>query len=102
VAALLRLRWKAGGNACELAKTQGVFQMSNYHIQAELASERRRALLTEAQTARRVRDARSHRRRSGGSTAGQPPRGWRAGRLVSRRISWRRAPRYTANDGNVA
>ena len=102
MAALLRLRWTAGGNACELAKTQGVLQMSNYHIQAELASERRRALLTEAQAARRVRDARSHRQRAGGSTTGQPPLGWRAGRLASRRISWRRAPRYPANDGNVA
>ena len=102
MAALLRLRWKAGGNACEPAKTQGVFQMFSYHIQAGLASERRRALLTEAQTARRVRDARSHRRRAGGSTAGQPPLGWRAGRLVSRRTSWRRAPRYTANGGRVA
>jgi hypothetical protein len=76
--------------------------MFSYHIQAGLASERRRALLTEAQTAHRVRDARSHRRRSGGSTAGQPPRGRRAGRLVSRGISWRRAPRYTADSSNAA
>jgi hypothetical protein len=76
--------------------------MFSYHIQTDLASERRKALLTEAQTARRVRDARSHRQRAGVSTASRSPLRWRAGRLVSRPISWRRAPRYTANDGNVA
>ena len=76
--------------------------MFNYHIQAELASERRKALLTEAETARRVRDARSHRQRRGRSTARNPPPGWRAGWLASRGISWRRAPRYVADGGNVA
>jgi hypothetical protein len=93
---------RAGGNAAELAKTEGVFQMFSYHIQADLGAERRKALLTEAETARRVRDARSHRQRMGVSTARKSPLGWRAGRLVSRGISWRRAPGYTANDGNAA
>jgi hypothetical protein len=76
--------------------------MFSYHIQAELAAERRRALLTEAQTARRVRDARSHRQRVSRSTARKSPLGWRAGWLVSRGVSWRRAPRYVADGGNVA
>ena len=98
----MRLRLRAGGNVRELAKTEGVFQMFSYHIQAELGSERRKALLTEAETARRVGDARSHRQRMGLSAASKSPRGWRAGRLVSRGISWRRAPRYAANDGNAA
>jgi hypothetical protein len=91
-----------GGNARELAKAEGVFQMFSYHIQTELASERRKALLAEAQTARRVRDARSHRQRAGVSAASSSPLSWQAGRLVFRGMSWRRAPRYTANDGNVA
>jgi RimJ/RimL family protein N-acetyltransferase len=60
----------------------------NYHIQAALASERRKTLLAEAEAARRARDARSHRKRMGISTARNPPLRWRAGRLV-RRISWR-------------
>jgi hypothetical protein len=75
--------------------------MFNYHIQADLASERRKALLTEAQTARRVTDARS-RRRAGASAASNSPVSWPAGRLVLRGISRRRAPRHTANDGNAA
>ena len=98
----MRLRLRAGGNARELAKTEGVFQMFSYHIQAELGSERRKALLTEAETARRVRDARSHPQRMGVSRASKSTLGRRAGRLVSGGISWRRAPRYTANDGNAA
>ena len=69
--------------------------MFSYHIQADLAAERRRALLTEADTARRVRDARSHRQRM--STARKSPLRWRAGRLVSHVTSGRRAPRYAAN-----
>jgi hypothetical protein len=76
--------------------------MFSYHIQADLASERRKALLTEAQMARRVRDARSGRRRAGGSTAGESPLFSRAGRLMSRGIGRRRAPRYTADSSNVA
>ena len=76
--------------------------MFSYHIQTDLASERRKALLTEAQTAHRVRDARSHRQRAGGSAASNSPLSWPAGRLMFRGISWRRAPRYTANDGNAA
>jgi hypothetical protein len=76
--------------------------MFSYHIQADLASERRTALLTEAQTARRVRDARSRRQRAGASTAGKSPLFSRAGRLMSRGISRRRAPRYTADSSNVA
>jgi hypothetical protein len=76
--------------------------MFSYHIQADLASERRKALLTQAQTARRVRDARSRRQRAGASTASKSSLSWRAGQLVSRGISWRRAPRYTANGSNVA
>jgi hypothetical protein len=76
--------------------------MFSYHIQAELASERRKAFLTEAETARRVRDARSHRQRTGTSRARHSPPGWRAGWLASRGVSWRRAPRYVANAGQVA
>ncbi len=76
--------------------------MLSYHIQAELASERRKALLTEAETARRVRDARSYRQRTGISPARNSPFGWRARRLASGRVSWRRAPRYVANAGKVA
>jgi hypothetical protein len=76
--------------------------MFNYHIQADLASERRKALLTEAQTARRVTDARSRRQRADASAASNSPLSWPVGRLVLRGISRRRAPRYTANDGNVA
>ena len=76
--------------------------MFSYHIQAELGSERRKALLMEAETARRVRDARSHRQRTGISPARKSPLGWRARWLASRGVSWRRAPRYVANAGNVA
>jgi hypothetical protein len=76
--------------------------MFSYHIQAGLASERRKALLTEAQTARRVREARSHRQRAAAPAAGNSPLSWPAGRLVLGGISRRRAPRYTADDGNVA
>jgi hypothetical protein len=91
-----------GGNARELAKAKGVFQMFSYHIQTGLASERRKTLLAEAQTAGRVREARSHRQRAGVSAASNSPLSWPAGRLAFRGISRRRAPRYTANDGNVA
>ena len=85
-----------GGNAREPVKTEGVFQVFNYHIQAALASERRKTLLAEAEAARRARDARSHRERMGISTAGSSPLRWRAGRLVHR-ISWPRGPRHVAN-----
>jgi RimJ/RimL family protein N-acetyltransferase len=70
-----------------------VFQVFNDHIQAALASERRKTLLAEAEAARRARDARSHRKRIGSSTARTSPLRWRAGRLA-RRISW---PRHVAN-----
>jgi hypothetical protein len=86
-----------GGNARELVKTEGAFQVFNYHIQAKLASERRKALLAEAEAARRAREARSYRGRMGISTARSSPLRWRAGRLVRRRISWRRGPRYLAD-----
>jgi hypothetical protein len=76
--------------------------MFNYHIQADLASERRKALLTEAQTARRVRDARSRRLRAGSPAASQSPLFSRAGRLTSRGIIGRRAPRYAADSSHVA
>jgi RimJ/RimL family protein N-acetyltransferase len=46
-------------------------QMFNHHIQFELASERHKAFLTEADAARRVRQARS-RPRTGVSSAGRP------------------------------
>lgn len=75
--------------------------MFNYHIQAALASERRKALLAEAEAARRAREARSYRERMGISTARSSPLRWRAGRLVRRRISWRRGPRYVANGKRV-
>ena len=76
--------------------------MFSYHIQAELASERRKTLLTEAETARRVRDARSHRQRTGISPARTSPLGWRPGWLASRGVSWRRTPRYVADGNHVA
>ncbi len=70
--------------------------MFNYHVQAALASERRKTLLAEAEAARRARDARSQRKRMGISTARNSPLRWRAGRLV-RRVSWPRGPRHVAN-----
>jgi len=69
----------------------------NYHIQAELASERRKAFLAEAEAARQARHARSQRQRTGASTARRSPLGGRAGRLVSGRIGWRLGPRYVAS-----
>jgi RimJ/RimL family protein N-acetyltransferase len=45
----------------------------NSHIQAAVAAERRRDLLAEAEVARRVRQARSHRRRPDLRTARQGP-----------------------------
>jgi len=75
--------------------------MFSYHIQADLASERRRTLLAEAETARQVRQARSDRQRSGIRTAHRPPLRWLAALLGSLRISRRTGPRY-APDGSRA
>ena len=67
--------------------------MINNHIQAMLVSERRRDLLAEAEVARRVRQARSHRQRSGMPAARPGALRSLAGRLVPR---WRSGPAYVA------
>ena len=67
--------------------------MSNHHIQAALASERRRDLLAEAEAARRVRQARSHRQCPGMPAGRRRPLRRLAGWLLP---GWRSGPRQAA------
>src|SRR5271169_3113374 len=48
-------------NVRELAALEGVIEMIYYHIQAVLASERRKTLIAEAEAAHWARQARRHR-----------------------------------------
>jgi len=57
--------------------------MIHDHIQAELAAERRRALLAEAEAARRIGPARLHRYRPGTPAARRPLFRWLADRLLA-------------------
>ena len=75
--------------------------MFSYHIQADLASERRRTLLAEAEAARRARQARSHWQRSGIAAAHRPPLRWLAASLGSVGIGRRTGARYAANGGRA-
>ena len=70
--------------------------MISYHIQAMLASERRNTFLAEMETARRVRQARSYRRRTGMSAARRPPLRWLASWLPSGWNGWRAGLQYAS------
>jgi RimJ/RimL family protein N-acetyltransferase len=67
--------------------------MSNHHIHAALAAERRRDLLAEAEAARRARQARSHRQWPGMPAVRRWPLRGLAGWLLP---GWRSGPRHAA------
>ena len=67
--------------------------MSNHHIHAALAAERRRDLLAEAEAARRARQARSHQQWPAVPAARRWPLRGLAGWLLP---GWRSGPRHVA------
>src|SRR6266700_3097988 len=60
-------------NVREMANLEGAIEVISHHIWAVLASERRKALLAEAEAAHRARQVRRHRQPTGMSVALRSP-----------------------------
>lgn len=81
-------------NVRELAALEGAIEVIYYHIQAVLASERRKTLIAEAEAAHWARQARRHRQLTRVSAARGSPLRRLAAWLWSDRSRWQFRPLF--------